>query len=541
MASSEDVSRGSTFRRVAFAVGLSVYGLMAVRYIFAASIVERGQRWFLLWDDAMISMQYARNLADGAGFAWNVGAEPVQGFTNLGVTLVMAALHGLPVAPAAVSLLFQALNLGVLVALLVVSHRLARVLFPGVPAIADGAAVLLGLYGPMAIWGLQGADFAIQALIATTAILWVARAQTGGQPVPLSAFALLALGVVVRLDFGIIFATVWLWSVVHGNGGRREALTSGAIGAVTLAAILVFGFVVFGDPLPNTFYLKATGNPRISMWATGWQQLLSFYPGFKGTALLAFVGFAVWLLARDPQRLVQLVVALVLGQFGYYLWVGGDWVTLHTSRYLMVAMPFCILVLAAGSFEMLRRFGGALGGGAGRTAAYWGLLAFFAWSLNPVETLREWHFASRDPMYRSENAANLRMGLALCDATAEASRIGIFWAGLTPYVCPRDYLDVMGRTDATIAKREMLSFKGGPGHAKWDWDYVFRQAKPDFLTTFTPEMQRRSDFSALYCVAKLHGPKVVVPVRKTSLDRLLDADRDLCAVRDYARCRPCDL
>ena len=44
MASSEDVSRGSTFRRVAFAVGLSVYGLMAVRYIFAASIVERGQR-----------------------------------------------------------------------------------------------------------------------------------------------------------------------------------------------------------------------------------------------------------------------------------------------------------------------------------------------------------------------------------------------------------------------------------------------------------------------------------------------------------------
>ena len=56
-----------------------------------------GVRVFTLWDDAMVSMRYAGHLAAGRGLTWNDG-ERVQGFSNPGVTLLMALLHLLPLA-----------------------------------------------------------------------------------------------------------------------------------------------------------------------------------------------------------------------------------------------------------------------------------------------------------------------------------------------------------------------------------------------------------------------------------------------------------
>ena len=104
MVSGAKRSRQADFRRLLFALALVAYCLCSLRYILATSVVEEGQRWFVLWDDAMISMQYARNLAYGHGLVWNVGGEPVQGFTNLGITLFMAFLHGLAIPLPYVSL-----------------------------------------------------------------------------------------------------------------------------------------------------------------------------------------------------------------------------------------------------------------------------------------------------------------------------------------------------------------------------------------------------------------------------------------------------
>ncbi|MGI9592028.1 MAG: hypothetical protein ACR2P8_11720, partial [Myxococcota bacterium] len=80
-------------------------------YVWRTSFPVDGERVFSLWDDAMISMTYARNLAEGNGLVWNAGGEPVQGFTNPGPTLVMAALHALPLAPERMALPVQIVTL----------------------------------------------------------------------------------------------------------------------------------------------------------------------------------------------------------------------------------------------------------------------------------------------------------------------------------------------------------------------------------------------------------------------------------------------
>ena len=106
--------------RVLVALLLALYVGQCLHYIASTSLVEGDQRYFLLWDDAMISMQYARNLRNGDGLVWNAGGEHVQGFTNPGVTLIMAALHVPPLEPAKRSLTVQLLALAMLAATLVV-------------------------------------------------------------------------------------------------------------------------------------------------------------------------------------------------------------------------------------------------------------------------------------------------------------------------------------------------------------------------------------------------------------------------------------
>src|SRR5262245_20357710 len=77
----------------------TVLTLLSVIALFQASVVVDGTRYFWIDDDEMISMRYARNLVDGHGLVWNAG-EPVEGYTNPLWTLIMAAMHLLPIADA---------------------------------------------------------------------------------------------------------------------------------------------------------------------------------------------------------------------------------------------------------------------------------------------------------------------------------------------------------------------------------------------------------------------------------------------------------
>ena len=64
-----------------FGIILLGYAIYAGIYIFKSSFIVDGERYFVLFDEAMISMQYAKNLASGYGLVWSQG-EFVEGFSN---------------------------------------------------------------------------------------------------------------------------------------------------------------------------------------------------------------------------------------------------------------------------------------------------------------------------------------------------------------------------------------------------------------------------------------------------------------------------
>src|SRR5436305_1204757 len=89
---------GSWNTRTAFRLIVVGFVVYAGLFIYRTSFVVRGERYFSLFDDAMISMRYARNLAHGYGLVWNPGGERVEGFTNPLWVVYMAAIHVLPLA-----------------------------------------------------------------------------------------------------------------------------------------------------------------------------------------------------------------------------------------------------------------------------------------------------------------------------------------------------------------------------------------------------------------------------------------------------------
>src|SRR5262249_30864265 len=113
---------------------------------------------------------------------------------------------------------------------------------------------------------------------------------------------------------------------------------------LVLATILLFNLLYYGDPMPNTYYLKATGSPVRLVLRSG---LTETWPRQKWTALvlaLTALGF-IRFLRRDHRA--RLIAATVIILFLYNIAVGGDWISqLIPSRFLAPALPLCTVLFA---------------------------------------------------------------------------------------------------------------------------------------------------------------------------------------------------
>src|SRR5579862_9427776 len=88
----EDSLSTSTFWRWCLLSVVCAFGSVLLYLVLKTTNEIGGLRYFVLPDDGMISMRFARNLASGLGLVWNKG-ERVQGFTNPAWTLIMALVH----------------------------------------------------------------------------------------------------------------------------------------------------------------------------------------------------------------------------------------------------------------------------------------------------------------------------------------------------------------------------------------------------------------------------------------------------------------
>ncbi len=480
-------------------------------YVYRTSFLFEGERVFCLWDDAMISMQYARNLREGHGLRWMPGEEPVQGISNLGIALVMSAVHLLPIAPERLSGVFQALNLALLGTCVVLVWAIARRWEPERPDLAMAASLATALCAPLAVWSLLGADVGFVTPWLLAGVLAIAAGESRGRCPP-RALAALAPGLLFRPDAVIFFAVLLAAAWSLPGGSRRVAVAAGA-GAAVVAGWALLGLVYYGDPLPNTYYLKATGAPRSDVLRSGWVQLSGWLPGLALPLALATIG--VW---RERARpLVRACAGSVAVALLYTVWVGGDWSSEYGIRFVVPALP-CLFLLAARGASHLAAATPGLGPTAERALCV-AALAAVALVASPADARSEWLDPRTTPKHAAFNRNNFFFARYLERHTAPSTTLGAHWAGVPPYFSRRPAIDVLGKSDRHIARlpARVLS----PGHSKWDWDYVLGERHPDILRAPTRGLKEREDFRAGY-VRVVKNPRNRFYMRRKSLGKLRD-------------------
>jgi hypothetical protein len=505
-------------------------------YIQRSSFVIGGERYFCLFDDGMISMQYARNLAQGRGLVFNPG-ERVEGYTNPLWVLLMAAFHLLPIAASKVSLGVQCCGALFLLLNLAAVFTLARRMAPGSVGIPLGAGILTAAYLPLNTWGLQGMEVSVLALLVTGAALLAARSLDANR-FAAAPYWLLGVGTLVRPDMVVPLLGLTIFMGCLHTGFRRREWAWG-IGLLVLFTTLqtAFRWLYYGEFLPNTYYLKVTQYPFHLRVSRGLFAFAEF--ALKLNWLILAIPPALALFKRD--RRGWLLAWIFACQSAYSIYIGGDaWEWWGgANRYLCVAISLFFVLLAIAIQDAAKWL-------AAHVQERWpvirphsvqravGVVVLLACLLNlnalggSLLSLMDWVFYYK-PFECDGNRRRVELALHLKEITKPEARIAVIYAGAIPYFCERYTIDLLGKIDKAIARRPMLQARGiwkwiyfYPGHLKRNYDYSIGELKPDVVAGlwYGDEQEARRNLKDDYVPAQWQGRTFYV--RKGSPNILWD-------------------
>lgn len=225
--------------------------------------------WDFSIDDAFITFTYAENLVDGHGLVFSAGDKPVEAYSNSLWMFLLALLYtiGLPT---------------------VISAKILGIVFFATSGWlwfwyfgrdVSGYGWLTGplfLICPMTpFWAVSGLELGLHAVAIAAAIIFLLRR---------SRWSCLFLALIVwGRPEGFITASVIIAVAMTADIFQKEFQLTRYLWHVltivlAIASITAFRMVVFGLPLPNTFYVK-TEEVRFNLPAI-WGMVVRFIPIF---------------------------------------------------------------------------------------------------------------------------------------------------------------------------------------------------------------------------------------------------------------------
>lgn len=482
----------------------------SVCFIWRSSFVLKdGKRYFHLFDDALISMQYAWNLAHGNGLTWNTLAPPVEGFSNPTMVFWMAFLIRL--VPEKSWACFWVQWSGVFFVLYTAwaSYwltgyllRRQKVDWEWQPAFTFFAFFLTLSSYPFVYYAIMGMETGLHAALFMFFLRQCLQQQKSlnfSWSIPLSGAAIALIRPDAVITLLPIFAG-YLWQ-------KRQAKWSILLGEIGLFSLFWIGYFIFrlmyfGEWVPNTAFLKL-GIPWDVRLRQGWEYTwITLKRELGGPLFFLVMGLLFWKKGGYCRGLVLLLVV----QLGYQTWAGGDAFFLQRFIAPFIGLYFALLATAVGILTL--KWQEKKSNKFYRQAPFiaWGLcfLLFFGayfgrikhyeqvfFPFDPTRIKKNWE---EEILYR--HLVNLKFALALRDAKQSSqATIAITWAGVT-YYADMNGVDFFGKCDAYIAKLPPhLTRKGFaiPGHSKYDLVWTISFYQPDIIYDagiFAPELQK---------------------------------------------------
>ncbi len=481
--------RPKTANRI-FIILLLAYLAYAGFYIYNSSFIIEGERYFILNDDAMISMRYAHNLARGYGLVWNPG-ERVEGFSHLLWVVYMALLHKLPLPVNQVRLAGQVSGAGVMLVTLLLVWRITRLLSHNQRFTPLLAVLFTAFYLPLNNWSLQGMEVSLLLVLACFSLY---RALLDLQAERFSPLPLLVLGfgTWVRFDLAALLGAVTLFLAWADGKHRRQVLLWG-IGSLVffLGSQTLFRWFYYGDLLPNTYYLKMSGYPLLTRLARG---ISSFTRFAWNMNWMLFLAPLVFLFFRR-QKSVLLLAASFWVWVAYSLYVGGDAWEHHggANRFIAIGMPafFILFSLALEQLrlwlpQILEKYKLATPARLNALSVLFVVLALLNFNaLVDTTTLLNWALLDT-PQFVAGSKRYVEISRVLDDITSPDASVAVVTAGNIPYFSQRYTIDLLGKSDKVVARTAphlngLLDSDYRPGHDKWDLAYSIDTYQPDVI------------------------------------------------------------
>ncbi len=425
------------------------------RQTFTASRIIDGVRYFWLDDDMMISMRYARNLAEGNGLVWTAG-DRVEGYSNFLWTMVMAIVHVFRPPSNLAAIPVRVIGYLCAVGTFAFALRLLRVFVPRgvIPAVVMLTCMIL--CPDVIFWAAWGFENALLGLLLL--VFLVRLFERGGDDA--IAYLALALIPITRADGIYLFAASA--AVALGlSKNRRRTIAWLALALIPFAAHMAFRLSYYGEWLPNTYYLKVEG--LTDKHSRG----IAYAKGFTreyGVLLAVALATGLSIARRDRRGLA--VVVIGLATLGYVAMAGSDMLVAY--RFFSHLVPVLFAFAAAGIAILGRGLVGQL--------AIAALLLGVSVPLTPNLFQRVLIAdANGDQQKQIQVAAMINK-----NALPESS-IAVVCGGLVPYMTRRPALDILGKSDKHIARLD--PFPGSmSGHGKVDADYIVAR-RPDLIVT----------------------------------------------------------
>ena len=442
-------------------------------------------------DDAMTSVQYARNLALGNGVVFNIG-ERVEGYTNFLWVLVMAPFYW-------VARLFHVefvhMVIGVSIVLsgiaLVLVYQLARAIWDRnivATVTALGLCVVDNSYTAWAAFALENHLLAVCILSA----VYFARSKSPRGY--LYTGIALACAQATRPDAALFCACLVgneaIEILFRTSGAGRASLKSQLVPWLKMVGVWlgIYGiyfawrYSYYGLPFPNTYYTKLAG-PNFDGWQRGWQYVQSF---FEDRSWIIAAGIGGVLMIRD--RSVRTLWTYAIVHTVYVAYVGGDFFPGH--RFFVSQIPvFSLLVgaLLAGVWSLLTwpRLRGLLErrelppfAFAGAAAVVVGAGIYRVWELG----LERGPLVHEIKAWRNSLLDSRTLLTWLKDHKPPNARVATGLIGNSGYWSEAYIVDMFSIIDPVTARMPTANFgKGKAGHEKQaPRDYILGR-KPDII------------------------------------------------------------
>ena len=473
----------------------------------AVVLLWHAQQFDFVTDDAYITFVYTRNFAEHGELSFNLG-DPVEGNTNFLWTVLLAIPMWLGIPPEQSSKLF---GVGFAIGTLVVVFRLTELLLRREHGERRPWAylppLLLALSSGFACWSSGGLETQLFTFLVSFAIERYVVALE--RPRLLSQVGvLLALAAMTRPEGLVVTAVLGVHRLAI-NVARDRRIVPNADELLCLVSFLMlwgpwflWRWWYYGHVFPNTYYVKASGIPVLSIFQKMPRQPADYDARLLEAGLyyveqwitqLRLLWAAPLLIAglvvtrpRSP-RFVWVTFAVPLaGVYLYYaISVGGDFMGLH--RFIMPVFPIVAILavlglerLAALVPEAQRRFAAPAVAGLvvlGFAISQWRLTEA---SLHPPKGKLADHGIDT-PGYLiayTENRAAIGKAMAGCFRADDFSIVG--GAGAQPYFARMRGIDVFGLVSERIA-HEVPATVPRPGHNKRGPDFLLAEHDPDFV------------------------------------------------------------